>query len=285
MHRPAIVKTTLQLPNRAGKLMSVDVHRAEAGEGRQPVVVICHSFMAFKEWGFFPRVAARLAEFGFVSVSFNFSHNGVAADGNRITDFESFESNTFTQELDDLGAIIDGLSESGAIPVSADGSPIALLGHSRGGGIAIVYAADDPRIGAVATWSAIATFDRWTEHQRNMWRAAGHLPLSKNTTASPLRLGLGILRDVEEHGERLSIIAAAARLARPLLVIHGLEDVTVPVREAESLFEAADPEHTEIRLLEHTGHLYHAASPEEDNYRTLDGIIETTAHWLHRTLT
>ena len=283
MSRPAIVKTALLLPNRTGDMMSADVRHAK-GNIRSPLLVICHSFMAFKDWGFFPYCAERFAESGFVTVSFNFSHNGVIGDGNRITDFARFERNTFTREIDDLGALVEGLMASGAVSDVGDVNRIGVLGHSRGGGIALVHAAADSRIRAVATWSGIATFNRWTDHQKTAWRNSGHLPLAKNSTISPLRFGLEILRDVEENGDRLDILAAAARLARPWLILHGREDVTVPVREAEAMFAASDKSLTELRILEHVGHLYHAATRAEDNYRTLDGIIGTSAQWLHRTL-
>ena len=43
---------------------------------RQP-----HGFKGFKDWGFFPHLADRLARAGLVAVSFNFSGSGVGPDG------------------------------------------------------------------------------------------------------------------------------------------------------------------------------------------------------------
>lgn len=282
MRPPAVVKKSIRVPNRSGELMQADVRFPDSG-GRLPVLVLCHSFMAFKEWGFFPYAAERLAAAGMVTVIFNFSHNGVVGDGNRITDFERFARNTFTRELDDLGALLDALGTAGTLPASADPGAIALLGHSRGGGLAVVCASEDPRVGAVVTWSGIATFDRWTAHQKDAWRASGALPLAKNSAISPLRLGRDLLRDVEENGARLDIVRAGARLGKPWLLLHGREDLTVPVREAEALYASADGRLTELRLLDHVGHLYNAATRAEDNYRTLDEIIDATSQWLSRT--
>ncbi len=283
MKPPAVVKKRLLLPNRSGDMMHADVRFAEGSTSR-PVLVICHSFMAFKEWGFFPHAAERLAESGFVCVTFNFSHNGVALDGNRITELARFEKNTFSQELDDLGALLDGLSSDTTVQTVGDVRRLVLLGHSRGGGIALVCASEDARVKALVTWSAIATFDRWTAHQKHAWEASGFLPLARNTTVSPLRLGTGILRDIEAHGDRLNLSAAAARLAKPWLILHGEADVTVPAREARSLYGASDPAVTELRVLEHVGHLYNAATRAEDNFQTLDAIIGVSVQWLHRTL-
>jgi pimeloyl-ACP methyl ester carboxylesterase len=283
MNQPAVVKTSLHIPNRSGMIMRADL-RHRTGAGASPVVVICHSFMAFKDWGFFPRVAERLAEAGLVTIAFNFSHNGVTGDGNRITDLARFAENTFTRELDDLAALVDALDQ-GALPAEADPRRLVLLGHSRGGGIAIVHAARDPRVRALVTWSAIATFDRWTPHQKELWRRDGTLPLAKDSTVSPLRLGMDLLRDIEEHRDALDIERAAALFARPWLLLHGREDRTVQLREAEALAAAADPARTTVRILDHVGHLYHAASREEDGYRTLDGIIDASSQWILDTFT
>jgi dienelactone hydrolase len=285
MRQPEVLKKAFRLPTRSGDFLHGDVRWTEGPACGSPVVIICHSFMAFKEWGFFPHVAERFARAGLVSVIFNFSFNGVVGDGTRITDFARFERNTFSRELDDLDALADFLASGGMLPAAADVRRIAILGHSRGGGLAVVHGADDRRVNCVVTWSAIATFDRWTAHQKANWRTTGHLPLAKDSAVSPLRLGVGLLDDVEENGPRLDIVRAGSRLGKPWLLLHGREDLTVPVREAEALYAASDKRLTELRLLDHVGHLYHAATRAEDHYRTLDGIVDVSAHWLSRTLT
>ncbi|MGH7538277.1 MAG: alpha/beta hydrolase family protein, partial [Gemmatimonadales bacterium] len=52
-----------------------------AAGGDRPAVVICHGFKGFKDWGYFPKAAERLARSGFAAVSFNFSGAGVGEDG------------------------------------------------------------------------------------------------------------------------------------------------------------------------------------------------------------
>jgi dipeptidyl aminopeptidase/acylaminoacyl peptidase len=240
--------------------------------------------MAFKDWGFFPYVAEQIAKAGFVSCVFNFSLNGVAGNGNRITEFERFSQNTFSQELRDLETVVSALEEAQAARGNADSSRIGLLGHSRGGGIAIVHASSDRRIKGLVSWSAISSFDRWTRHQKDVWRANGFLPLAKNSTVSPLRLGLGLLEDIEHNRKRLDIVSAASNIVCPWMILHGHEDVTVPVREAEQLFEAANPQVAEKEILEHVGHLYNAASQNEDNYFTLKKILALTTDWFREKL-
>ena len=247
-----------------------------------PVAIICHSFMAFKDWGFFPYVAETLARAGFVAVTFNFSLNGVIGHGNRITDFSSFEKNNFSQELADLNAVIGSVANGDVGQGLIHPEQIVLLGHSRGGGIAIVKTSTDRRVKGLVTWSAIATFNRWTDHQRQQWRSQGFLPLASHSTVSPLRLGIGLSDDLEQHSEILNIEHAASRISVPWLIIHGKADVTVSPKEAERLFTAASKNVAELVLLDGVGHLYHAATPDEDNYSTINHILEQTIHWIQR---
>lgn len=283
MNENAVLRSNFRLANDFGNSIHGEVRFCSSSE-RKPAVIICHSFMAFKDWGFFPYVAETLARAGFVAVTFNFSLNGVIEHGNRITDFSSFEKNNFSQELNDLnvviGSVVNGDVGNGLI----DPERIVLLGHSRGGGIAIVKTSTDNRVKGLVTWSAIATFNRWTDHQRSQWRSQGFLPLASHSTVSPLRLGIGLLDDLEEHSEMLNIEHAASRLSVPWLIMHGKADVTVSPKEAERLYASASKNVAEIVLLDGVGHLYHAATPNEDHYSTINHILEHTIHWMQRNI-
>jgi pimeloyl-ACP methyl ester carboxylesterase len=261
-----------------GELLHLPDHQA------LPVVIVCHSFMAFREWGFFPHVAQELAGAGFATLTFDFSLNGVAEGGRRITDFASFERNTVSQELSDLGSLLDALHDEGLGGPAVDTERIALLGHSRGGGVGILRAALDRRVSALVTWSAIASFDRWTHHQKQRWRSLGFLPLARDTIVSPLRLGIGLLEDIESHRDEFDLRVAAAKIEVPWLIIHGEADLTVPPREARELYDVASHTRAELEMLGAVGHLYNATSFDEDEYRTLNRVLTLTSHWLSRHL-
>ncbi|MBI5020293.1 MAG: alpha/beta fold hydrolase [Ignavibacteriales bacterium] len=267
--------------NQGGNRIHGDIRYAPTLK-EMPVIVICHSFMAFKDWGFFPFVATRFAECGYVTVIFNFSGNGVEGDNDRITNFDSFEKNTFLKEVEDLKTVIDSIwnGEIGAGII--DRSNIILLGHSRGGGVAILEAARDDRVKAMVSWSTIGTFIRWTEHQKKVWREYGFFPLAKNTTASPLRLGTDLLHEIENEKVQLDLLSAAARIKTPWLLIHGKTDKTVSVKETEMLLTAAVNSKAELLLLDHVGHLYDAATKEEDDYKTIEMVFQKTKDWLQK---
>jgi uncharacterized protein len=266
-----------------GNLLRGDL-RYPAGSLPHPLIIVCHSFMAFKDWGFFPHVGEMLAGAGFASFVFDFSMNGASSVAGRITDFGKFEQNTFAQELVDIRSVVDAVAGGRIGEGAVNPDSIGLLGHSRGGGLAILHASRDMRIRSLVTWAAIASFDRWTRRQKEMWRQTGTLPLARNSGVSPLRLGIGLLDDLEAHRAEYDLRLAAKRIAIPWLILHGGTDVTVPVREAEQLYTASDPEMARLEILEHTGHLFNAASSEEDGWKTIDRVIDRTVRWFHSTL-
>jgi len=256
-----------------------ELRHLEGGK-RLPVVIVCHSFMAFRAWGFFPQVGRELARAGCAALTFDFSLNGVANGGQRITEFSAFERNTFSQELSDLGTLLDALERGELGSDLVDPTRIALLGHSRGGGIGLLRASIDPRVRALVTWSAIASLDRWTAHQKERWRSTGYLPLSRDPAVSPLRLGIGLLNDLEANRTEFDLLLAASRMHVPWLLVHGEADVTVPPKEARELYDAAPRASTQLELLPAVGHLYNASTSTEDDYRTLNQLLAVTSHWL-----
>ncbi len=283
MGNARLVQKPFEIANSQGEMLRGDV-RYPPGEGQRAVIVICHSFMAFKDWGFFPYVAERIAAAGFVTVSFNFSMDGADVDEPRISRFGLFQRNTISAEIEDLRTLIDAIAGHGFQVGRIDTQRIGLMGHSRGGGVAIVHTASDARIGSLVTWSSVAGFDRWTRHQKEEWRRKGYLPLAKDSAVSPLRLGVNLLDDIEMHREELDLRRSAGKIRIPWLILHGAADVIVPLREAEQLYAASDPGLTRLDVLDHVGHLYSASTREEDGYRTIDDVIDRTIKWFQSTL-
>src|SRR5437867_1303877 len=266
MSQGDVVKTSFTLRNAFGDPINGELRLPPRASDR-PAVIICHSFMAFKDWGFFPYISMKIAQAGFVAVTFNFSLNGVAGNGNRITELANFERNTFSRELHDLKIVTDAVSGNELGIGGIDPRKISLLGHSRGGGIAIVFSSTDDRIRALVTWAAISSFDRWTQRQKEKWHTLGYLPLARDSSISPLRIGVELLNDYRQHSDQLNIALAAGSLRIPWLLIHGKADVLVDPAEAEALYAASNKNKTDLILLDGVGHLYNAASREENQYQ------------------
>jgi dienelactone hydrolase len=273
MATPALAKHTLD-----GALGPILVDVLAAGRGSpRPAVVIAHGFKGFKDWGMFPVLASRLARAGHTAVSFNMSGSGVDDRGQSAWPGR-FGHNTFSAELADLATVIDALA-AGGLGV-APPSALGLVGHSRGGGVAILQAGRDDRVRALTTWAAISHVDRYAG-QEDEWRARGHIVIENSRTKEQLPLYTELLDDIERNRRgSLDIRAAAARITVPWLIIHGTADPTVPSAEAEALATASGRPSTELLLVTGAGHTFGATHPLGSESAELRQVIDRTVEWM-----
>lgn len=201
-----------------------------------PVVIFVHGFKGFKDWGAWPRIGERIARAGHPFLRFNFSHNGTTPEQPQaFADPEAFGRNTFSKELDDLGAVIDGVT-SGEWAPSLTGRPLALIGHSRGGGIVLLKAGEDDRVTRVITWAGVSEFGRfWDRDTMAKWEREGIHHVINARTGETLPLYWDLYADYAANPDRLHIPSVAARLSVPVLILHGDADPVVPVAMAEEL--------------------------------------------------
>lgn len=274
MATPSLTRHTL--PGALGPLL-VDVRTSDRRAPR-PAVVVVHGFKGFKDWGMFPLLAERIARAGFTAVSVNLSGSGVDNEG-RFAYPERFGHNTFRAEQADLRTLLGALA-TGALDLPAT-TEFGLVGHSRGGGAAILAAAGDPRVRALVTWAAIATVERWPGQDAE-WRAKGKLDIVNSRTGEVLPLYLDVLDDLRAHRTLLDIPAAAARLTVPWLLLHGTSDEAVPVAEAHAL-SAAQPA-ARLMLLEGAGHTFGAVHPFAGMTADLAVALDETVKWFGRHL-
>ncbi len=235
-------------------------------DGRaKPVVLFVHGFKGFKDWGHFPLVADFFASHGFVFVKLNLSHNGVVVGGHGdLEDLEAFGRNNLSLELNDIGQVMDALFAAEATPVPAaemDLTRFYLVGHSRGGGLVLLKAAEDVRVRAVATWAAIADVNqRWPQAVLDEWQRTGVLHVPNARTGQQLPMYYQIAEDYFANRLRLDIAHnVRRRLKQPLLIIHGDDDETVPVAAAH-LLQKLRPDAV-LHLVPGATHMFGGAHP------------------------
>jgi uncharacterized protein len=255
MATPTLTKHTL--PGALGEIL-IDVRAGGRGSPR-PAVVVVPGFKGFKDWGMFPPFADRLARAGLSAVSMNPSGSGVD-DAGDFTLVERFGHNTYSAELDDTLEVVEALAR-GALGV-APPSSIGLVGHSRGGGVGVLAAAEDRRITALATWAAISSVERWSPAEQRAWREAGVKEIVNARTGQRLPLYPDVLDDIDSHAAvRLDILGAAGRLAIPWLIVHGAEDESVSSLEAEALHAAARGDLARHLPIAGAGHTFGTVHP------------------------
>jgi dipeptidyl aminopeptidase/acylaminoacyl peptidase len=283
-----IVERVFQLTTPSGADLYGDIRWKRNGpeelDATRPVIIVCHGFKAFKDWGPFPAIGRFFAEAGFVSIVFNFSHNGIGKDFLKFSEQKKFSINSFKIELEDVETILTAVASDELNCPVINQSMIGIVGHSRGGGIAIIKAHEDGRIKAVAGWSTVAYFNRYTDGQRKRWREKGFIDLPSVNPLSNFQLSTALLDDMEQHKDRLNILRAVEQLHKPLLLIHGTADLPVPFEEGKNLYDISDRTMTEFIVLEGVGHMYGARHPYKRESPTMIRVLELTSSWFHKHL-
>lgn len=255
----------------------------EETEKPQPVVIFCHGYKGFKDWGAWHLVAEEFAKAGFCFLKFNFSHNGGTIE--QPIDFpnlEAFAENNFSLELDDLDRVINFL-ESGHENLPKYISTISLIAHSRGGGIVLIKAEEDTRINKVVTWAGISDFKpRFQEGTQNFtdWKETGVTHVENSRTKQLLPHNFQFYKDFKENEERFSIQRAVKNLEIPQLIVHGNEDPTVSMKEAEAI-HSWNPK-SRLEIIDGADHVFNAKHPwVEDSFpEELKRVVESTIHFL-----
>jgi len=258
--------------------------RAQGPEEARPGIVICHGFKGFKNWGFFPHVAQRLAHAGLAVVTFNFSGSGVGADGESFSEPERFGRATPTRDQQDLALVWDLFAAGTLIAGMPAPGPIGLFGHSRGGAAAIVHAAARRECRALVTWAAISSYHRWGRETVRKWRTEGKVDIVNARTGEVLPLFTDYLDDLEARGDALDPVAAAPRVAAPWLIVQGSVDEAVKVREARQLLDAADAGRTRLLVIEGGSHTLGVRHPWAGSTPQFDTAMEATVDWFVRFL-
>lgn len=249
-----------------------------------PVIIFLHGFKGFKDWGPFPDVCEELARAGFGVVAMNFSLNGIGDERTEFTELDLFERETLSQDLDDIGTVIDAL-QRGEISDSHSNlntDTIGLVGHSRGGHTAIAAAVEYDPIQCLVTWSAVADYrDRWTDQMKKDWEEKGYTEIENSRTGQMMKVGKAVYEDSIDNAERVIAMERINELRIPTLFIHGREDETVEYTNSEKLHIACKTRDKELRLVANGTHTYGGSHPfeDEDFTKPLSEVIDWTEGW------
>jgi pimeloyl-ACP methyl ester carboxylesterase len=228
----------------------------EGEKANKPTVVFCHGYKGFKDWGAWHLVAEAFSKAGFCFVKFNFSHNGGTVDNPiDFPDLEAFAHNNFTTELDDLNRVLNYLNRS----------QVSLIGHSRGSGIVLIKAEEDPRVDKVITWAGVSDYKaRFLEGSEafQQWKETGITHIENSRTKQQLPHYWQFYEDFIDNEERLTIRRAVGALTKPQLIIHGDADPTVSMAEAHAI-NSWNP-NSQLQVITGGDHVFGAKHPWEE---------------------
>ena len=232
--------------NTKNELIDYTFH--DASENKTNIVVIGHGVTGNKDRPFVVALAEGLADAGIPTVPISYAGNG-ESEGR-------FEDATISKEVDDLGCVIDALTQR------QNHRQVAYVGHSMGGAVGVLRASQDDRInhlvslaGMVHTESFAQTeFGDVIPDQGNMWEEPT-CPLSQafmdDTKA---------IHSVEDLGTDIHV---------PWLLIHGTEDDVVPLGDSLDIYARANGPKALVKI-DGADHVFSNHTPQ---------MVQTVIDW------
>ncbi|CAM3321235.1 alpha/beta hydrolase [Brevibacillus invocatus] len=272
-------KGTFSLPLEEGLTLRGNWHADPTKGERQPVLLFCHGFKGFKDWGSFPYVADELARRGIVTIRFNFSCNGVGESETHFDELEKFGRNTYAREVADLQVLAQYIREGRlGLPDYADRNKLFVTGHSKGGADVILFGADNPQVAGIITWNGVADVNLFDEKLRNQIaeNGVGYIPNAR--TGQDMPITRVVIEDVDQNRQAYDLLEKVAEMKQPLRIIQGREDFVRLVKGAQRLHEAANE--SELIWIEGADHTFNARHPFAGSTSQLDEAIHLTAEFV-----
>lgn len=219
------------------------------GKGNR-IVVIGHGVTGNKDRPALIALAKGLADVGISALRFSFSGNGDSGG--------KFIDSTITKEVGDLGNVLDVLTDR----------KICYVGHSMGGAVGVLRAANDERIEVLVSLAGMVhtndfanrEFGDVTPDQGFMWDEPD-CPLSKLYMDD-----MATINSVAKH---------ASKFGGPWLLVHGSEDDIVPIQDSIDILQFAN-EPTELLELEGADHVFSGDSTAV--------MVENVVKWINQKL-
>ncbi|MEO0495452.1 MAG: alpha/beta fold hydrolase [Actinomycetota bacterium] len=219
----------------------------------QGSALIAHCFTCGKDIHTTARLAKRLTAAGWLTMTFDFT--GLGESGGSFGD-------------QSVGTNVGDLTRAAVALIERNAGPCLLIGHSLGGAAAVLAAA---RVKTVDRIIAIAAPSD-VEHVRHLFddapvRADGSV--DAHIGGRPFRIGAEFQEDLARH----DVIAAAASLERPFLVVEAGADTIVGAEQTARLAAAGG---ADVATIPDADHLFGGAEAGA-------ALADTVLDWLDRT--
>jgi len=256
-------------------------------ETHQPkkIVIFCHGYKGFKDWGAWNLMAEAFTNAGFFFIKFNFSHNGGTLEQPiDFPDLEAFGKNNYTKELDDLASVIDWIFNAKEYKNEVDLQQVYLIGHSRAGGIVLLKSNEDSRIKKVITLASVCDFGKRTATigDLDQWKKEGVKYVVNGRTKQNMPHFYQFYENYIQNKERLDIKKATEQLAIPHLLIHGDSDTSVLIDEAENL-QQWNP-NADYKIIKNADHVFNVKHPwkQKDMSKEMEQVVYLCINFIEK---
>ncbi|CAL5199489.1 unnamed protein product [Lathyrus oleraceus] len=225
------------IPNKHGEKLVGILHDS----GTKQIVILCHGFRSSKESNTIVNLAAALEKAGISSFRFDFSGNG-ESDG-------SFQYGYYWREADDLHAVTQHFHGLNRLVT-------AIVGHSKGAGVVLLYASKYNDIKTVVNISGrydlkAGIEERLGKNYMERIKEDGFIDV-KRPGSSDYRVTLESLLDRLDTNMHEACLQIDTKCR--VLTVHGSSDTVISVEDAFQ-FAQILPNHT-LHIIEGADHSY-----------------------------
>ena len=246
-------------------------------------IIFVHGYKGFKDWGAWDLVAKYFQTNGFNFVAFNMSHNGGTVENPiDFPDLDAFAENRYSYELKDLKQIIDLT----IFKFDVEGKNISLIGHSRGGAIAMLSALNDA-VANVVTWAAIDSIeDRFPKGEMlSEWKKTGVRFVKNSRTNQMMPHKFNMYLDWVENKDLLNIQSSVSQESSKVnfLHVHGDKDEAVDFSAASQISAWSGGD---VFIVEGAGHTFGGFHPYTEKVMPehLEMVCATTIEFINKAL-
>jgi pimeloyl-ACP methyl ester carboxylesterase len=226
------------------------------------VIVFVHGYKGYKDWGAWNLMEDFFLKANYGFVKLNLSHNGGSIDQPiDFPDLQAFGENRYSYEVNDLNTIIEETDRIIRQECMLD-IPIYLIGHSRGGGVAILTAVNNATVRKVVSLAGISNIASRFPIGDDLleWERSGVLYVMNGRTKQDMPHFYSFYQDYRKNEDTLNIESAAENLSVPFLQVHGDMDLAVSISEGQSVARWTD---TRLAVIKGAGHTFGVAQPWE----------------------
>ena len=257
----------------------LDIYYPENNQ-KKDLVIFCHGFKGFKDWGAWELIALEFAKRNTVFVKFNFSHNGTSIKSpEHFDELEAFAQNNYSNELQDLRAVLQNLKSGLYIPLKEiNNQSIHLIGHSRGGGLILSTAVLFPEIKSLCSWAAVSSLDyAWTKPAFiEKWKNLGYYEVLNGRTKQSMRINYQMYEDFKKNKVLFNMENNLKKFSGKILLIHGDKDPAVPLTSLKQIAQYNN--NAQQLIIQNADHVFNMRHPHPK-----DQVLNPIAQFLCNT--
>ncbi len=218
-----MIKGKIKIPNTIGKNIAAVIHKPETKT--EKLAILCPGFLDTKDYSSFILLANSLCSHGYTIIRFD--PTGTWESEGSIADYST------TQYLKDVKSVLDYMIKDGKY------TNVLLGGHSMGGYVSMLYAAQDKRISMVV--AIMSPYEGEVEGKvLKTWQKDDFKKSTRDIPDSSAIKEFLVPYSFAKDRLKYNVLDVIKKVHASLLLIAGEKDTTVLPEEIKLIFDIAN---------------------------------------------